>query len=392
MARAICKALLLIVTSAVLSACASLNETLPHPGQSPPPYPPSRLIAGVKWNFTTIPSLRKAQGSDLWPCTWAADNNLYCAWGDGGGFDGNSDRIGRVSLGFARVTGVPTIGDPAAFGGKNIWGQLPYAEVQANFGGKVDSLIAINGLLYGVGGLWTNADSADPVHRSERGPHSALIRSADFGRSWMIIARSQELTQGSFLNFGRDDAYAIDAYVYSYYVRVGDNSHIYLTRIPKERLTSGNIGVADVRYFAGAGRGQHGTPWSSNESQAEAIFYDARHVLTPSVTYDVPLKRFLLTVGHLASDQGDAAGAGQMGLFESAHPWGPWATIGYYDHWDDLDAVPSGDFLGLQIPSKWISADGKVLWAVFSGPGIYDSFNVVQVVLTTRHHWWQGIR
>src|SRR5471030_1243997 len=50
------------------------------------PYPRSRLIEAVSWDFSTIESHRKALGSDLWPCAWAADGNLYCAWGDGGGF------------------------------------------------------------------------------------------------------------------------------------------------------------------------------------------------------------------------------------------------------------------------------------------------------------------
>ena len=78
------------------------------------PYPHSQVITGVSWDFSTIPTLRKAPGSDIWPLAWAADGNLYGAWGDGGGFDGDSNNIGRVSLGFA-ASAVTVRGNPASW-------------------------------------------------------------------------------------------------------------------------------------------------------------------------------------------------------------------------------------------------------------------------------------
>jgi hypothetical protein len=38
----------------------------------------------------------------------------------------------------------------------------------------------------------------------------------------------------------------------------------------------------------------------------------------------------------------------------------------------------------LRLPSKWLSADGTAVWAVFSGPRAFDSFNVVRGKLTLR--------
>src|SRR5579859_7433568 len=77
----------------LLSACADVPSHRSEQGRSP--YPMSRYIRQVKWDFSTVVTDRRAHGSDLWPCTWAADRNLYCAWGDGGGFDGDDDHIGR---------------------------------------------------------------------------------------------------------------------------------------------------------------------------------------------------------------------------------------------------------------------------------------------------------
>jgi hypothetical protein len=56
--------------------------------------------------------------------------------------------------------------------------------------------------------------------------------------------------------------------------------------------------------------------------------------------------------------------------------------VGYYDTWGNLGPESYGDYLGLRFPTKWISADGKTLWGVFSSLGRYDSFNLVKVRLT----------
>ena len=71
---------------------------------------------------------------------------------------------------------------------------------------------------------------------------------------------------------------------------------------------------------------------------------------------------------------------GQIGLFESTTPWGPWATIAYYDNWGGFNES-AGAGNGMYFPSKWISSDGQSLWAVFSGLGAFDSFNVAKAVL-----------
>src|SRR4029077_12638715 len=112
---------------------------------SQPPYPPSAVIEGIDWDFDH--RVRQAPGSDLWPMTWAADDNLYTAWGDGGGFGGtNSD--GRASLGFARIEG------PAErFRATNVWGGKN-CERAGTFGGKVGALLSVDTTLYAVGGVW----------------------------------------------------------------------------------------------------------------------------------------------------------------------------------------------------------------------------------------------
>ncbi len=78
------------------------------------PYPPSPVIAGVAFDWST--HQRSALGSDNWQRTWADDDHQYGAWGDGGGFRGDNT-TGRVDLGFGRIEGTRD-----AYQGYNVWG------------------------------------------------------------------------------------------------------------------------------------------------------------------------------------------------------------------------------------------------------------------------------
>ncbi|NIN71121.1 MAG: serine hydrolase, partial [Gemmatimonadetes bacterium] len=104
------------------------------------PYPPSAVIRGIEWApAKTI--IREAEGSDNWPITWADDDNLYTAYGDGWGFEPKVDR--KLSLGFARITGSP--GD---FKGANIRSETGERTGQGADGPKAGGMLCVEGILY----------------------------------------------------------------------------------------------------------------------------------------------------------------------------------------------------------------------------------------------------
>jgi hypothetical protein len=365
----------------MLSGCAvtARHESFP-PGSHPAPYPRSRVITQVSWDFSALETLRRAHGSDIWPCTWAADGNLYCAWGDGGGFDGDSDNVGRVSLGFARITGSPDLKNPGSFVGRNVWGAAPdYAESQATFGGKVATMISVNGVLYAHGSLWTHENTSDPEGHGSDGPLHTLIWSTDLGRTWQRAPWAGDRL-GTFLNFGQNNSGALDSFVYVYYNRPGDQSRIYLKRVLNTQLTSDPRAPGVYEYLTDVNAAGEAVSWSSVEADAGAVFTDPNGAAL-EVVYDAPIGRFLLTSGHFPGGGDADSSAQRVGLFEGPHPWGPWSTVGYYDTWGNLGPESYGDYLGLRFPTKWISADGKTLWGVFSSLGRYDSFNLVNVRL-----------
>ena len=67
------------------------------------PYPPSPAVKFVTWDMTI--KTQNGLGSDQWPMTWAEDNNLYAAWGDGWGWDKGEEP--KRSIGITRITGSP---------------------------------------------------------------------------------------------------------------------------------------------------------------------------------------------------------------------------------------------------------------------------------------------
>lgn len=335
------------------------------------------MITKVSWEFSSLQNSRTAFGSDLWPCAWARDNNLYCAWGDGGGFDGNDDQVGRVSLGFARLTGVPRGNGTRGFAGKNVWGAPPFAESQAYFGGKVQSMVSASGTLYASGAFWTADICSDPTHKSGAGPLYAMAWSSDLGKTWRITGWSAPSVLGSFLNAGKDNEAAPESFIYVYYLRAGDQRHLFLKRVAPDQVLADPAVPGVYTYFTGADTDGRAS-WTNTEAEAHPIFTDSNQVDYPDVVYDKPLHRYLMTAGHYRSGSYSDASVGQFGLFESLTPWGPWSTVAYYDDWGDYPARLSGDFLGMHMPQDWHSADGKTRWFVFSGLAELDAFNLIK--------------
>ena len=349
--------------------------------QSEPPYPPSPVIQGVNWDFEHLIRLANTPGqggSDLWPTTWAPDGNIYTGWGDGGGFSGASDYRGRVSLGFGRI-----IGNPPSIKGVDVWGNYPkYAQHPATFCGKPVSMLSVGGVLYAWVSSWFNESNANFVHcaANPNPVEHRLAWSPDLGATWTLSSWKLDqlrspLVWACFLNFGADNAPAEDRYVYQYWRIQGETSNAYLVRTLPEKLQGGPSTSGSYEYYAGPG-----PVWSAEFSKAQPVFVDASGRCITHVAYNVGLRRFI------ASVQGHSVG--ETGLFDAPQPWGPWTTIAYYQDWGGYGDRES---LGIDFPTKWISRDGKTLWAVFSGgrlgknDDLLDSFNLVKLTLLLRN-------
>lgn len=273
------------------------------------------------------------------------------------------------------------------FRGRNVWGALPYAEAAATFGGKLGSLVGVDGVLYGIGRLWTQENSTRPTLTGAAGTLTRIVYSYDLGHSWnMVEAADRDLY---FVQFGRDRANAPGGWLYAYYGRPGDTTHLYLQRIPKSQMPGGRhdsaeAGNRETQFLMFASRSGAIVAWSPREQDAIPVFSDSKQAFGPVAVNDAALGRYLLTLGHDTSGRIEDASPGQLGMFEAPYPWGPWRTLYYADDWGAFPARTRGDYLGLTFPANWISPRGDVLWGIYSGPGPLDAFNLVRTRLLVR--------
>jgi hypothetical protein len=141
-----------------------------------------------------------------------------------------------------------------------------------------------------------------------------------------------DLIMPTILNFGQDYAGSRDQYMYTYFIRKGDDCNalcihtagstgkIDLARVPSSDPNNRN----NYEFFAGFDG--NGNPiWVSNASGRAAVFEDANGVgWNGSVSYNAGLGRYILITEHTSS------GVGLAGVFEAPEPWGPWRTVKYY--------------------------------------------------------------
>lgn len=310
--------------------------------QARAPYPPSTRIKEVRW--APRETVRRAAfGSDNWPMTWADDDDLYTAYGDGRGFRPFAPR--KLSLGFAKV-----VGGPEDFQGANIASSSGEQLGDGARGKKASGMLMVDGVLY----LWArNAGNAQ------------LAWSDDHAKTWTWSKWRLETSFGcpSFLNLGRNYEGSKGDYVYIYSPDTGSAYEaadgMVLARVPKDRITRREA----YEFFSGLDTG--GEPrWSKEIGGRKPVFRDQGRCGRSSVSYNAGLRRYFWCQ---TLPGGDARFRGGFAIYDAPEPWGPWTTVFFTEEWDE------GPGESCSLPTKWMSGDGRTVHLVFSGQ---DAFSV----------------
>ncbi len=317
-----------------------------QPQPAPAPYPASNLIRGVQFAPATS-IVRAAVDSDNWPVTWGDDDALYTSYGDGRGFEPRTER--KLSLGWARITG-----GPEDFRAENVRTSSGEREGDGPKGAKTSGMLAMDGVLY----AWARNTG-----------NSQLLWSEDRGRTWQWGFRFEtSFGVPAFLNYGRNYAGARDGYVYVY-SSDGPSAYetydgVVLARAPKNRIRERDA-YEFVSRLDAAGK----PVWSRRIEERTPVFRFPRHCQRLDVVYNAPLRRYLLALGY---NHG-----GGWGIYDAPEPWGPWTTAFHTGYWG------LGDTHGYRLPTKWISADGRTMWLIFSGRAPWDAFCLRRLALDT---------
>jgi CubicO group peptidase (beta-lactamase class C family) len=291
-------------------------------------------------------------GSDNWPMTWADDDNIYTAYGDGYGFEPSLPV--KLSCGFVRIKGMPD-----EFTGENIRSNGERHGFGKN-GEKCSGLLMVDGVLY----LW--------VRNAANGEQSRLAVSRDYAKTWEWCDwRFEGFGHILFVNYGKNYANARDTYVY---MASHDNPSAYeqadrfiLMRVPKDRITDRNA----YEFFIAVDE-KNEAIWSADISKRGAILTHPGNCRRASISYNAGIGRYLLWQQINAAGP-DTRFVGGLGIYEAPEPWGPWSTVYFTEKWD----IGTGD-LGC-FPTKWMSEDGKTIYLVFAGN---DNFSVRKAELT----------
>ena len=343
-----------------------------------PEYPASRLIVDVKADKYRC---HKGDG-DMWPLTWAADDNIYGAAGDNLGSPMNFWRIqggppGQLFL----VDNCPV--------DHRKYCRIPPTDPGG--GVKPAGLLSLKGVLYFAVEAMNYGDN--PQFNRQRNIHGWIITSNDFGRTWNRDATAADFFTGRlsschFLQFGRDCEGARDEYVYAYFPAADDgNSYwengdcLLLGRVPRDRILDGKAWEFCCGFEADR------TPrWSRQEEAAVGVFRYPHMTGENHVAYNPGIRRYLMgNYGFYDPATGkprpyhqlkwpQSVKPSQLTLFEAPEPWGPWSLFYRDDDW--------GTYGGYQpnFPVKWISRDGKIVFMVSSGT--FDDYNFTTQRLT----------
>jgi hypothetical protein len=347
-----------------------------------PDYPSSRFITKV-----TPSRFRYHKGDgDMWPITWAADDNLYAGAGD------NS----HSPMNFWKITGDP----------KHGWGiclflidnmpidiheycQIPPADPKA--GVKPAGLLSLDRRLYFAVEAMNYGEN--PNFNRQRNIHGWIITTDDYGKTWNREATPTDFFTGRlsschFLQFGKDYEGARDDYVYAYFPGVGDDGNSYwengdcilLGRVPKERILDRSAWEFIVELSGAEPR------WDTDDSKAVPIFRYPLMCGEDHVSYNKGLDRYLLGNYAFIDEDGkprpyhqgpfpDSCLRSQLTLFEAPEPWGPWSLFHVDDDWGTY-----GDYQPC-FPTKWMSEDGKTVHMVSSGSEDDYNFTVQKLEL-----------
>jgi hypothetical protein len=366
----------------------------------------------VNWGAGIV----QQNGSDLWAQTQDKNGNDFGFWGDGDGFGGKDDTVAndpnKVSWGIGEI---PSSTAPGSLSGAvNVYGGTS-PQHPATISGKATGLLAIGNDFYALGGVTSTTKN----NVGNGAPDQEIVYSTGNAWSWKDNAPNWTFcTDGAtntfcptaFLQNGAGYAGNTDGFVYLYggtetefYGDTATSFPAYLWRVKTTSI------LDNTAYQAFTGFDTSGNPqWAKGSfdtlfAAMKPVFMDrnSRPIPFSSVIYDAHLGRYIASAGGAVN---------QAAFYEAPNPWGPWATIGYFNSnpadnsggWGNLGAGISwgkshGDGLGVNFLDKWTSSDGKTLWIVFSSDGnagpsadlvslrnkSMDSFIAVPITLTT---------
>jgi len=312
-------------------------------------------------------------GADTWYPSWASDDKMYSSW-----TDGEVNGLDSLSGGENSRTGYATIlgNDPLHL---QVVDQGVYKSDPSPYLGRYPcGTLVYNGVwYYGTYGLHPSGDVKHEgivYNWPWLGPLVGFRYSTDFGKTWTQTPCTPEkplfgehalhgepvkFGAPHFVDFGKNMEHSPDgkAYIVGHGAsdgtnrRFGYNSWITGDEIYIARVTPGIENMNDMskyEFFDGSG-------WTKDFSKTKPIAAWRDHMGCVTMTYNAPLKKYLMCV----TDGGNTTGFYSTYILESDTITGPFKMAQYLYHFGEQAYF-------VNIPSKFISADGLTLWLCYA--------------------------
>lgn len=371
----------ILLTVALLGFCAAApsmaasgtGNPITWPNEPPPsnPLPLSSSYTGI----TFTGPYADYNNADTWALSWGQDDELYSSFMDGtcgsagaGGFRPTSH------LGTAVITG----SDPLNLS----FNCNTYSRTTGSFDGRYASAsLNYNGVWYYGSYALDSAPQPNTPNCNNYctvGPFIGFDISTDRGQTWTdsghtpssplfgeSIANGNRVKLGvlHFVDFGKNMQYSPDGKAYLIGHGGGgptsqDNwiagDNIYLARVTPSPETINNPSA--YQFYAGTSNGK--PVWTSNFADIQPLISWPGHLGSVYVTYDAPIKTYLMTVSRPYGGV-NATGPYDTMLLEAKSLTGPWRLVQYMQGF-------GAEAYEASIPSRFISTDGRTMWLAYS--------------------------
>ena len=350
-------------------------------------------------------TIRRLGGDGFcFPMTWSADDRQLVAVGDGTGwpeipkdrpYKRYSSRLFAIdgdpnSAVFEEVAGYPDVPTWEYINGSvppyyslgmlAVEGHIYQYLSTCTHRWQEKSDVQFNGakLIYSTdnGRTWRNQNGSTPVIKELHGSQSRENMA-------FFLEPQNAFSILTFLQMGKDYRENRDGYVYVYSpngTTEGTMNELVMFRVPK-----GQVLDRGAYEFFGGLRTDGGAHWIK-DINSRGVVHTFPHGLIspawpmawqPSVVYNGPLGLYMMANSNSTGGEALASKPSYLGIWISANPWGPWKQIHEETEW-----TPQGDANARagwpQIAPKWIAADGRSFWLVWTdvqqtAPGDFNS-------------------
>ncbi|MGN6100157.1 MAG: hypothetical protein ACTHOR_03340 [Devosia sp.] len=349
------------------------------------PFPPSAAIAGLAFTGRN----RTYTSADTWYPSWASDDVLYTPWTDGcfseerhlpvdcsskASDASNAGHDGKSGTGNARILG----SDPLNLTLENLG--VSYAS-PAPYGGRYPcgSLVKDGIWYYGTYCLDESGrtdPSGKPLNWDILGPFVGFRTSHDLGKTWEECPHTPErplfgesgknggkIKVGTphVVDFGKNMEHSPDgkAYLVGHGASRPDaelawirGDQAYLVRVTPSPAT---MNSASAYEFFG-GHDAEGRPiWTRDFGAIKPLIEWPGRIGHCTITYNAPLGKYLFCI----TDGGNTISAYNSYVLEADAITGPWKLVTFMERFGEQAYF-------LNIPSKFISADGRTAWLCYS--------------------------